>query len=134
MDIKPIRTEEDYEAALAKIEEIFDAGPGTPEADLLDVLVVLVEAYEEEHYPIGLPDPVEAIKYHMDRLRLSRKDLENFIGSKSRVSEILNRRRTLTIDMIRRLHEGLGISAEILLQKYPLAEETPSDFHFVPYS
>lgn len=125
MDIKPIRTEEDYEAALAKIEEIFDAEPGTSDADLLDVLVVLVEAYEEEHYPIGLPDPIEAIKYQMDRLGLSRKDLEKFIGSKSRVSEILNRRRTLTIDMIRRLHEGLGISAEILLQKYPLGEETP---------
>jgi HTH-type transcriptional regulator/antitoxin HigA len=123
MDIKPIRRENEYEEALAQIDAIFDAQPGTPEADLLEVLTILVEAYEEEHYPIAPPDPIEAIEFHMERLGLTRRDLEPYIGSRARVSEILNRRRPLTIAMIRRLQEGLGISAEVLLQRYPLVAE-----------
>jgi HTH-type transcriptional regulator/antitoxin HigA len=123
MDIKPIRTENDYEEALAQIDAIFDAEPGTPEGDLLEVLTILVDAYEEDHYPIAPPDPIEAIEYHMERLGLTRRDIEPYIGSRARVSEILNRRRPLTLSMIRRLQDGLGISAEILLQRYPLADE-----------
>jgi HTH-type transcriptional regulator/antitoxin HigA len=123
MDIKPIRTENEYEEALAQIDAIFDAEPGTPEADLLEVLTILVEAYEEEHYPIAPPDPIEAIEFHMERLGLTRRDIEPYIGSRARVSEILNRRRPLTLAMIRRLQEGLGISAEVLLQRYPLVAE-----------
>lgn len=123
MDIKPIRTENEYEEALAQIDAIFDSQPGTPEGDLLEVLTILVEAYEEDHYPIAPPDPIEAIEFHMERLGLTRRDLEPFIGSRARVSEILNRRRPLTIAMIRRLQVGLGIPAEILLQRYPLVGE-----------
>jgi HTH-type transcriptional regulator/antitoxin HigA len=123
MDIKPIRTENDYDEVMAQVDAIFDAQPGTPEGDLLEVLTILVEAYEEEHYPITPPDPIEAIEFHMERLGLTRRDLEPYIGSRARVSEILNRRRLLTLAMIRRLQEGLGISAETLLRQYPLAEE-----------
>jgi HTH-type transcriptional regulator/antitoxin HigA len=123
MDIKPIRTENEYEEALAQIDAIFDAQPGTPEGDLLEVLTILVEAYEQEHYPIAPPDPIEAIEFHMERLGLRRRDLEPYIGSRARVSEILNRRRPLTIAMIRRIQDGLGISAEVLLQRYPLVDE-----------
>ena len=102
---------------MAQIDAIFDAQPGTPEGDLLEVLTILVEAYEEEHYPITPPDPIEAIKFHMERMGLTRRDLEPYIGSRARVSEILNRRRPLTLAMIRRLQEGLGIPAETLLQE-----------------
>jgi HTH-type transcriptional regulator/antitoxin HigA len=123
MDIKPIRTENEYEEALAQIDAIFDSQPGTPEGDLLEVLTILVEAYEEEHYPIAPPDPIEAIEFHMERLGLTRRDLESYIGSRARVSEILNHRRPLTIAMIRRLQDGLGISAEVLLKRYPLGDE-----------
>jgi HTH-type transcriptional regulator/antitoxin HigA len=123
MDIKPIRTENEYKEALTQIDAIFDALPGTPEGDLLDVLTILVEAYEEEHYPITPPDPIEAIEFHMERLGLTRRDLEPYIGSRARVSEILNRRRPLTLAMIRRLQDGLGIPAEILLQRYPLVDK-----------
>ena len=123
MEIKPIRTETEYEEALAQIDAIFDAQFGTPEGDLLELLTILVEAYEEEHYPISPPDPIEAIEFHMERLGLTRRDLEKYIGSRGRVSEILNRRRPLTLDMIRRLQKGLGIPAEILLQQYPLVED-----------
>ena len=120
MDTKPVRNDEDYEAALAEIERIFDAQPGTEEADRLDILLTLVEAYEAKHYSIPLPDPIEAIYYHMERLGLSRKDLETLIGSRARVSEILNKKRPLTLRMIRNLHSGLGISTEILFQEYPV--------------
>jgi len=123
MDIKPIRTEKDYEQALEQIEAIFDAQPGTPEFDTLEVLSILVENYEEQHYPITPPDPIEAIEFHMDRLGLSRRDLEPYIGSRARVSEILNRRRPLTLAMIRRLQAGLGIPAEVLLQPYALTSQ-----------
>jgi len=120
MEIKPIKTEVDYQAALEEIERIFDATPGTPEADRLEVLVTLVETYENEHYDIPLPDPVEAIRYYMESRGLSRQDLEPYIGSRARVSEILNRRRSLTLRMIRNLETGLGIPAEVLIQRYDL--------------
>jgi HTH-type transcriptional regulator/antitoxin HigA len=123
MNIRPIRTENDYEQALAQIDAIFDAQPGTPEGDLLEVLTILVESYEEEHYPIAPPDPIEAIEFHIERLGLTRRDLEPYIGSRARVSEILNRRCPLTLAMIRRLQEGMGIPAETLLQRYRLADE-----------
>jgi HTH-type transcriptional regulator/antitoxin HigA len=118
MDIKPIRTEADYEAALAKIEELFEAEPNTPDGDRLDVLSTLIEAYEEEHYPIAAPDPIEAIYYYMESRGLSRKDLEPYVGSRARVSEILNKKRPLSLPMIRKLHKGLGIPAEVLIQPY----------------
>jgi len=117
MEIRPIKTEEDYEAALAEIEELWTAEAGEEVADRLEVLTTLVEAYEDEHHPVPLPDPVEAIKFRMEQQGLSRKDLEPYIGPRGRVSEILNRTRDLTLPMIRRLHEGLGIPAEVLIQK-----------------
>lgn len=120
MDIKPIRTEADYEAALEEIERLWDAEYGSPEGDKLDVLATLVEAYEEEHYPILPPDPIEAILYQMESQGLSRKDLEAFIGSRAHVSEILNRKRPLSLTMIRNLQNGLGISADVLVQPYEL--------------
>jgi HTH-type transcriptional regulator / antitoxin HigA len=118
MYIKPIKTKEDYQTALKKIESLFDAKPDTPEGDHLEVLTTLVEDYEYKHYSIPLPDPIEAINYHMESRGLSRRDLERCIGSRARVSEVLNRKRPLSIDMIRRLHKRLGIPAEILIQPY----------------
>ena len=118
MDIKPIKTETDYQAALEEIEGLFDAAPDTPEGDRLEVLVTLVEAYEEKHYNIPKPDPIEAILYHMESRGLTRRDLQPYIGSRARVSEVLNRKRPLTMEMIRNLHKGLGIPAEVLIQPY----------------
>ncbi|GLI38219.1 transcriptional regulator [Geobacter hydrogenophilus] len=118
MEIKPIKNETDYQAALEEIESLFDAAPDTPEGDRLEVLTTLVEAYEERHYSIPMPDPIEAIAYHMESRGLTRRDLEPFIGSRARVSEILNRKRPLTMEMIRNLHKGLGIPAEVLIQPY----------------
>ena len=120
MEIRPIRTEEDYQAALKEIEVLFEAEPDSPAGEKLEVLVTLVEAYEEKHHKIPLPDPIEAIVYHMDRLGLTRKDLEPYIGSRARVSEILNRRRALSLRMIRSLSKALDIPTEILLQEYPV--------------
>jgi HTH-type transcriptional regulator/antitoxin HigA len=117
MDIKPIRTEQDYEAALKEVERLWGAGPGTPDGDRFEVLFTLVEAYEDQHYEILPPDPVEAIKYYMDSRGLDRRDLEKYIGGSGRVSEILNRKRPLTLSMIRKLNAGLGIPAEVLIQK-----------------
>lgn len=117
MDIKPVRTSKDHRAALAEVERLWDAKPGTPEHDRLDVLVTLVEAYEAKHHPIPPPDPVEAILFRLDQLDLDRKDLEALIGSRARVSEVLSRRRSLSLGMIRRLHGRLGIPAEILIGK-----------------
>ena len=125
MEIRPIRTEVDYEAAMAEIERLFDAAPDSPEGDRLDVLTTLVEAYEAQHYPIPGPDPVEAIKYTMESRGLSRADLEPFIGSRARVAEVLNRKRPLSLSMIRRLHAGLGVPADVLVRPYPVAEEKP---------
>ncbi|OPY86286.1 MAG: Antitoxin HigA [Syntrophus sp. PtaU1.Bin208] len=118
MEIKPIKTEADYDAAILEIEKLLDVEPGSVEADRLDVLTTLIEAYEEKHYTIPLPDPIEAILYFMESRGLTRRDLEPFIGSRARVSEILNRKRQLTIEMIRNLHKGLGIPAEVLIQPY----------------
>ena len=120
MDIKPIKTEADYEAALREVEHLFDSFPNTPEGDRLEVLTTLIEAYEEEHHEIPAPDPIEAILYYMESRGLSRCDLEPYIGSRARVSEVLNRKRPLTIYMIRRLHDDLGIPAETLIQPYLL--------------
>jgi HTH-type transcriptional regulator/antitoxin HigA len=127
MEIKPIRTEEDYENALQEIDTLFDADPESPDGDKLDILVTLVEAYESKHYPVALPDPIEAIEYHMERLNLIRKDLEQYIGGPSRVSEILNRKRPLNLRMIRNLHKGLGVSLEVLFQEYDV-ENTEPDY------
>ena len=118
MEIKPIKNDADYQAALGEIERLFDAAPDTPEGDRLEVLTALVEAYEERHYSIPLPDPVEAILYHMESRGLSRRDIETYIGSRARVSEVLNRKRPLTVEMIRNLNKGLGIPAEVLIQPY----------------
>jgi HTH-type transcriptional regulator/antitoxin HigA len=127
MEIRPIRTEQQHQAALRRLEEIWEAEPGTPESDELDVLSVLVEAYEDEHYPIDPPDPIEAIKFRMDQMGLTRRDLEPYIGSRSKVSEILSRKRKLSLDMIRNLNEKLGIPAEILIARYPLQSQGNSD-------
>lgn len=123
MEIRPIRSESDYRAALEEIEHLFDAPPDTPEADKLEVLTTLVEAYEDKHHTIPLPDPVEAILYHMESRGLSRRDLEGYIGSRARVSEVLNRKRPLSMEMIRNLNRGLGIPAEVLIQPYALSSK-----------
>ncbi|OQA43248.1 MAG: Antitoxin HigA [Chloroflexi bacterium ADurb.Bin325] len=122
MDIKPIRSERDYEATLLEIEKLFDAPAGSTEADRLDVLTTLVEAYESQHYPMPQADPIEMLKYYMESRGLTRADIEPFIGSRARVAEILNRRRPLTLEMIRRLYAGLGIPAEVLVQPYAIRE------------
>ncbi len=116
MNVKPIKHESDYDAALAEIARLMDTEPNTPEGDRLDVLVTLVEAYEEKHWRVNAPDPIEAIKVRMEQRGLTRRDLEEALGGKSRVSEIMNRKRPLTMDMIRRLHRTFGIPAESLIQ------------------
>ena len=118
MEIRPIRTEEDYKAALREVSAYFDnePAPGTPDGDRFEILLTLVEAYEAKHYPIDLPDPVEAIKFRMDQAGLTPKDLVPVIGRLNRVYEILNRKRPLTLNMIWKLHEKLGIPAECLIQ------------------
>ncbi len=120
MDIKPIRTEADYEAALEEISRLWGAPYGSPEGDKLDVWVTLVEAYEEKHHPIPPPEPIEAILHHIESQELSRHDLEPYFGSRARMSEILNRKRPLSLRMIRKLQSELGISADILIQPYKL--------------
>jgi HTH-type transcriptional regulator/antitoxin HigA len=127
MDIHAIKTEADYQAALAEIERLFDAAPNTPAGDRLDVLATLVEAYEEQHYSLPAPDPIEAITYHMESRGLSRRDLEPYLGSRAGVAEVLNRKRPLSLEMIRRLHTGLGIAADILIQPYALAAPAPNE-------
>lgn len=117
MDIHPIKTEADYNAALAEIEHLWGAEEGTVGGDHLDVLLVLVEAYEAKHHPIYPPDPIEAILFRMEQMNLTRKDLESMIGSRGRVSEIINRRRPLSLPMIRNLHRELHIPLEILIQE-----------------
>ena len=117
MDIKPIRTEEDYKATLKEVAALMESDPalGTPDGDRLDVMVTLVQAFEARHYAIDLPDPIEAIKFRMEQQDLKPKDLEPMIGRINRVYEILNRKRPLTMNMVRKLHAGLGISAECLI-------------------
>jgi len=116
MDIEPIKTSRDYRRALKEIEGLMGAKRNTPEGDRLDILVTLVEAWESKHYPLDLPDPIEAIKYHMDQSGLQPRDLVPLIGNRNRVHEVLNRKRPLTLKMIRRLHQELGIPAESLIK------------------
>lgn len=118
MKITVIKTEEQYETALSRLDEIFDAKKGSKNADELELLSLLIEKYENEHYSIDFPDPIEAIKFRMDQLGYKQKDLAKAIGLKSRVSEILNRKRKLSIDMIRKLHAILGIPTDVLIQEY----------------
>jgi HTH-type transcriptional regulator/antitoxin HigA len=115
-EIKPIRTEVAYEAALIEIDRLWGAKLGTPKGDRLDVLATLIDAYESKHHPIDPPDPIEAIKFRMEQQGLTRKDLEGILGTRTRIAEVLNRRRGLSINMIRRLHDKLGISAEVLIR------------------
>ena len=115
-DLKPIRSRRDYEAALDEVGRLWDAKAGTRDGDRLDVLATLIDAYEAEHYPMDPPDPIEAIKFRMEQQGLTRRDLEEIIGTRTRIAEILNRKRGLSIAMIRRLHERLGISAEVLIR------------------
>jgi HTH-type transcriptional regulator/antitoxin HigA len=118
MELRPIKNKAAHKEALKEISALLSVPPGSPEADRLEVLSMLVEAYEEEHYPVDPPDPVEAILFRMEQQGLKRRDLEPFIGNRARVSEILNRRRPLSVEMIRRLHNGLGIPAEVLIRPY----------------
>lgn len=118
MTIKPIKTKKDYQAAMKRLEAIFDAQPGTPEGDELEVLGLLIDKYEQEHYPIDFPDPIEAIKFRMEQMGYSQSDLAKVVGLKSRASEILNRKRKLTLEMIRQLHQALGIPTDVLIQSY----------------
>jgi HTH-type transcriptional regulator / antitoxin HigA len=120
--IQPIRSKEDHKRALKEIERLFDATQGTPEFDQLEILVTLVEAYENKHEPILPPEPIAAILYYMESRGLTRHDLEPAIGSRARVAEILNRKRPLTLEMIRKLHQQLGIPARTLIQPYSLAQ------------
>ena len=119
MKIKPIKTEADYEASLAEVERLWEAEEGTPAGDKLDILITLVEKWEDLHYPIGPPDPVEAILFYMEQKGLTRKDLEPYLGQRSRVADVLNGKRPLSLRMIRNLHDHLGIPAEILLRETP---------------
>lgn len=115
--VRPIRDERDYEAALTEIDALMDAAPGTPAGDRLDVLVTLVEAYEARHWSIDAPDPIDAIRIRMEQKQLRRRDLEPMIGSRGRVSEVLSRKRALTLPMIRRLSTGLDLRADVLIQE-----------------
>jgi HTH-type transcriptional regulator / antitoxin HigA len=115
MKTRLIKTQKEYRTALRRTEELMDARPGTPQGDELELLAALIEIYEEEHSPIPPPDPVEAIRFRMQQENLRPQDLIPYLGSRSRVSEVLNRQRPLTLKMIRRLHSGLGIPADILL-------------------
>ncbi len=117
MNIQPIRSEADLDRAFARLEELWAAEPGTPEADEIEVLSILIEKYEDKHYPIGPSDPIEAIKFCMEQQGLTPRDLEAYIGSSGRVSEVLNRKRKLSLRMIQRLHEGLRIPYESLMSQ-----------------
>lgn len=118
MSIKPIRTKKDYKAALQKMEKIFDAKPNSKEGDELEILGILIERYESDHYPIDYPDPIEAIKFRMEQLGYNQSDLAKVVGLKSRASEILNRKRKLTLEMIRQLHSSMNIPTNVLIQDY----------------
>jgi HTH-type transcriptional regulator/antitoxin HigA len=118
MKISPIRNEKDYQAALDRLELIFDAKQGTVEGDELEILSILIERYENENFPIEMPDPIEAIKFRMEQMGMKQKDLANIVGFKSRVSEILNGKRKLTLNMIRSLNKTLHIPTEVLVQDY----------------
>lgn len=118
MTLKLIKTKKDYQTALARLELIFDAKPNTPQGDELEVLGMLIDKYEQAHYPVDFPDPIEAIKFRMEQLGYSQSDLANIVGLKSRASEILNKKRKLTLEMIRNLHITLHIPTDVLIQHY----------------
>ena len=118
MNIEPIKTKKDYELAMTRLESLFDAKKGTPKGDELEILTLLIEKYEDENFPIELPDPVEAIKFRMEQLGLTQTDLAEVVGQKSRASEILNRKRKLSLEMIRQLHSIWHIPTEVLVQAY----------------
>ena len=118
MNIKPIRTKKDYEQALARLEVIFDSKKGTDKGDELEILGMLIDNYENQKTPIGFPDPIEAIKFRMEQLGYTQTDLANVVGLKSRASEILNRKRKLSLEMIRQIHHSLNIPTEVLIQAY----------------
>ena len=120
MKLRPIKTELDYQNALQEIEQLFDAEPNSPECDRLDILTTLVEAYEQKHFPIEAPDPIEAILYYLEARGLCDRDLESSIGNSEQVTAILNKQQPLTLDVIRRLNKDLGLPAEILIQPYSL--------------
>lgn len=122
MDLRPIKTKRDYLAALKEAENLWDAPAGSKESDRLEVLTLLIQAYESEHYPIPDPDPIEFLLHVMEARELTRKDLEPYIGSRARVAEVLNRVRPLTLEMIRRLSEGLGVPSDVLVRRYELTE------------
>lgn len=122
MHIKPIKTVEDNQAALARIEQLWDAEPDTTEGDELEVLATLVHAFEEDHYPIDAPDPIEAIRFRMEQQELELEDMVQFLGTRSRVTEVLKRQRRLTINMIRKLNEGLQIPLDCLVKDYQLVK------------
>jgi HTH-type transcriptional regulator/antitoxin HigA len=115
-ELKPIRSNANYKAALAEAERLWGAKSGTPNGDRFDVLATLIDGYEARHFPMDPPDPIEAIQFRMEQQGLTRKDLEPLIGTRARVAEVMNRKRSLSINMIRRLHEQLGISAEVLIR------------------
>ena len=117
-NLKPIKTEQDYNQALERLEDIFDAKPNTNDGDELEILGILIEKYENENFPIELPDPIEAIKFRMEQLNYTQNDLANIIGLKSRASEILNKKRKLSLEMIRNLSQKLNIPSEVLIQIY----------------
>lgn len=118
MTVKPIKTKKDYYQAVGRLEKIFDAKKGSSEGDELEVLSILIEKYEDEHFPVGLPDPIEAIKFRMEQLEYNQVDLAKVVGLKSRASEILNKKRKLSLDMIRQLHDKLNIPTDVLIQPY----------------
>ncbi|HLO80868.1 MAG TPA: helix-turn-helix domain-containing protein [Chitinophagaceae bacterium] len=118
MRIKPIKTKKDYQSALSRLEQIFEAKAGTADGDELEVLGILIDKYENEHFPVGLPDPIEAIKFRMEQMGYSQSDLAEVIGLKSRASEILSGKRKLTLEMIRNLHETFRIPTDVLIQSY----------------
>ncbi|MGO8846879.1 MAG: helix-turn-helix domain-containing protein [Methylocella sp.] len=124
MEIKPIKTEADYEATLDEIEKLRESGADTPESGRIDILVTLVESYETKHYPIDPPDPVDAIKFRMEQMGLTDKDLEKYMGGRGSVTKILTSKLPLNLDMIRKLHKNLGIPAEVLISEPSAVRET----------
>ena len=118
MEIKVIKTEKEYKQAIKRLEVIFDSEPGTPEGDELELLSLLIDSYEKVHHPIDLPDPIEAIKFRMEQLNYKPKDLANVIGLRSRVTEVLNKKRKLSLNMIRKINQNMHISTDVLVQKY----------------
>lgn len=118
MTIKPIKTKKDYQQALARLDVIFDAKKGTPKGDELEILGLLIDNYEKQNFPVGFPDPVEAIKFRMEQLGYTQSDLADVVGLKSRASEILSKKRKLSLEMIRQIHDKLNIPTEVLIQAY----------------